>query len=157
MPDNEGKLGLRVLKTYVEGDKSMALCQCERAKGWVNTTFKTRDVPLSDGSCTVNGVLVSTCDLCDWVVATPPQSTPVINAAIEAHHATLPKTAYFGIDGRSAINSQGETFLIGETVKHQGAGDEVAVIEGFTHDPKNADIVVQTSKGTCTIEFLLKV
>lgn len=70
----------------------------------------------------------------------------------------LSKTAYLACTGRSAISSHGEEFFIGETVGHQGViGEETAVIEGFILDPENADIVVQTSKGTCTIEFLLKV
>lgn len=70
---------------------------------------------------------------------------------------TRPKTSYLATDKYSAINSHGEKFFIGETVGHQGAEDgDVAVIEKFTLDNEHADIVVNTSKGTCTIEFLLK-
>lgn len=145
------------MKTYTEGEKSKAICTCELAEGVVDTTFKIRDVPLSDGTCTVKGILVSACDVCDRVVATPPQSTPAINAAIKAHRDALIKTSYLASDSSHAITSYGEKFFIGETVGHQGVENgETAIIESFSLDKENADIVVVTDKGICTIEFLLK-
>lgn len=65
---------------YKEGDVSKAICSnCESI---VTTTFKYRDVPLSDGRGVVENILVSECDHCYQVVATPPQSTPAIKKAV---------------------------------------------------------------------------
>lgn len=64
------------MKLFNEGEKSKAICS--HCNGWVTTTFKYRDVHFSDGSGLVKDILVSVCDTCDQVVATPPQSTPYI-------------------------------------------------------------------------------
>jgi hypothetical protein len=65
---------------YQPGDNSKAVCQvCETV---VTTTFALRDVPFSDGSGTVPGVLVAICDLCGGVVAIPAQSSAEIVAAL---------------------------------------------------------------------------
>lgn len=73
------------MKLFKEGDKSKAICSsCEDV---VSTTFKYRDVPFSDGVGCVKNILVSVCDCCGQVVATPPQSTPTIQAS----HAQLVK------------------------------------------------------------------
>lgn len=62
------------------GDKSKAVCwSCEAL---VTTTFALCDVPLSDGSGTVYGVLVAVCDLCGEVVAVPAQSGDQVAKAI---------------------------------------------------------------------------
>lgn len=64
---------------YQPGDKSKAVCQgCET---FVTTTFALRDMPFSDGSGTVPGVLVAVCDLCGGVVAIPAQSSAEVGAA----------------------------------------------------------------------------
>jgi len=82
------------MKLFIEGDKSKAICS--HCKGWVNTTFQYRDVPFSDGSGMVDGVLVAVCDTCDQVVATPPQSTPKIKQsrakALKSVEASVPAT-----------------------------------------------------------------
>jgi hypothetical protein len=68
------------MTSYNPGDKSSAVCQsCETV---VPTTFALRDVPCSDGSGTVPGVLAAVCDLCGDVVAIPAQSTAAITAAV---------------------------------------------------------------------------
>lgn len=65
---------------YQLGDRSRAVCQgCE---AFVTTTFALRDVPLSDGSGTVPGVLAAVCDLCCEVIAIPAQSSAEIAAAL---------------------------------------------------------------------------
>lgn len=66
------------MKIYQEGDKSRAICE---ADGLVTTTFAVRTVPFRDGSGSVEDILVAVCDVCGAVVATPPQSTPSIQAA----------------------------------------------------------------------------
>lgn len=66
------------MKIYQEGDKSRAICD---ADGLVTTTFAVRTVPFRDGSGSVEDILVAVCDVCGAVVATPPQSTPSIQAA----------------------------------------------------------------------------
>ena len=64
------------MKLFKEGDKSKAICSF--CKDVVSTTFKHRDVPFSDGIGVAKNILVSVCDCCGQVVATPPQSTPAI-------------------------------------------------------------------------------
>lgn len=48
---------------------------CDHCKELVNTAFKVRNVPISDGAWTVKGLLVSICDKCDKIVAFPHQSS----------------------------------------------------------------------------------
>lgn len=61
---------------YQPGDKSKAICwSCEAL---VTTTFALRDVPLSDGSGTAQGVLAAVCDRCSNVVAVTAQSTNAV-------------------------------------------------------------------------------
>ena len=68
------------MSKYQPGDKSKAVCwHCEAL---VETTFALRDVPFSDGSGTVRGLLSATCDLCGHVVAIPAQSTDKSSAAM---------------------------------------------------------------------------
>lgn len=90
-------------KIWQAGDKSQAICQwC----GFTSTTFSWRDVNVGERS-TVN-VLVAVCDVCDDVVATPPQSTKAIHAAYceEARQAFLKKYPK-GLK----IVAEGSTFL----------------------------------------------
>lgn len=71
------------MNSYIPGDKSRAVCEsCETL---VTTTFALRDVPFSDGSGTVPGMLAAVCDLCGSVVAIPAQSTSEIAAAVADH------------------------------------------------------------------------
>jgi len=66
------------MKLFTSGDASRALCDRD---GVVTTTYAYRDVPFSDGKGTAREILVGVCDVCDRVIAIPPQSTPAIGAA----------------------------------------------------------------------------
>lgn len=69
-----------IMTSYQPGDKSTAVCwHCESR---VTTTFVLRDVPFSDGSGTVYGVLAAVCDLCGNVVAVPARSTQKVATAM---------------------------------------------------------------------------
>lgn len=100
------------MKIYREGEKSKAICS--HCKGKVDTTFKTRDVPFSDGKGIAKSVLVSVCDTCDKVAAVPQQSAPRIKEQLEKERrpveATVPKhmadillnsLLVIGLEGRS--------------------------------------------------------
>jgi hypothetical protein len=82
------------MKLFKEGDKSKAICSC--CKDVVLTTFKHRDVPFSDEIGVAKNILVSVCDFCSKVVATPPQSTPAIRLsrakALKSVEAIVPST-----------------------------------------------------------------
>lgn len=69
------------MKIYFSGDKSKAICPC---CGLVDTTFKYRDVFLTETKKTVEKILVGVCDKCNQTVSTPAQSTPAIKAVREA-------------------------------------------------------------------------
>jgi hypothetical protein len=64
------------MKIYKVGDSQKAAC--EICKAFVNTTFKLRNVPFSDGSGIVRNVLAGVCDYCDNVILLPHQSTPMV-------------------------------------------------------------------------------
>lgn len=69
------------MKLLVPGDQERAVCfNCKAVE---SITYRYRDVPFSDGHGLVENVLVGVCDICENVVATPPQSTPQIQAARE--------------------------------------------------------------------------
>lgn len=53
-------------------------------------------------------------------------------------------------------NNNDVSFESGETVGHQGS-EETALINGFILDPAKQDILAVTSKGTASIQFLLKI
>lgn len=105
------------MKFYIEGEKSKAVC--EHCKELVNTTFKVRNVPMSDGSGTVKGLLVSVCDTCDKIVAFPHQSSikikefkeqqtlNSIEARIPFHFSDILYTACTTINSSVAASSLG--------------------------------------------------
>ena len=72
-----------------------------------------------------------------------------------APKATQYSTSFISPDRQRAISVNNEVFLVGETVGHQGAADQ-AVIQSFEIDEETNDIKVMTSRGTCTINFLVK-
>lgn len=82
------------MKLFKEGDKSKAICSA--CQDVVATTFAYRDVPFSDGIGVARHILVSVCDCCGQVVATPPQSTPAIRLsrakALKSVEAIVPAT-----------------------------------------------------------------
>ena len=67
------------MKLLREGDQERAVCF--RCGAVTPTTYRRRDVPFSDGSGIATNILVGTCDVCDAVIAIPPQSTPAIAAS----------------------------------------------------------------------------
>ena len=57
---------------------------------------------------------------------------------------------------QSVKNEVDDVFEVGEEVKHQGAKDEVAVIESF-EQLNSVEIRAHTTRGYCDISFLVKV
>lgn len=66
------------------GDKGQAIC--ETCKNIVSTTYKVRDVPLSESKIIVPNLLVGICDICDHVVSIPAQNTEKIKKIIEQNN-----------------------------------------------------------------------
>lgn len=66
---------------YALENKSKAIC--ENCKSIVGTTFKLRDVALSDGSEVIKDLVVGVCDNCDETVSVPSTQTAKIKAALE--------------------------------------------------------------------------
>lgn len=69
------------MKNFKVGDKSKAICQ--DCKSLVDTTFKLRDVPFSDGSGVVKNILTGVCDQCGRIVSIPHQSTTTIKRSFK--------------------------------------------------------------------------
>jgi hypothetical protein len=65
-------------------------------------------------------------------------------------------TSYLSADSSSAIAASGDEFFVGEVVGHQGTSD-LATIKSFKANSETNDIDVDTDKGHCTINFLVKV
>lgn len=63
---------------------------------------------------------------------------------------------YISTDGLTAMAGLGDFYEVGEEVKHQGAGDEVATIISFEHEVEMNEVKVTTTKGTCHLDFLVK-
>ena len=70
------------MKFIKVGDTSRAVCG--HCKSLVNTTFKLRDVPFSDGRGVAKKITSGVCDQCDTVVTVPHQSVPSIKEQYEA-------------------------------------------------------------------------
>jgi len=69
------------VKIFKAGDQTNASCyRCEK---FVPTTFKIRDVPVSEDRGVVKNILVGVCDNCDAVIFTPNQSTPAIKKHLD--------------------------------------------------------------------------
>lgn len=68
------------MKLFKIGDVQKVAC--ENCKAFVNATFVLRDVPLSDGSCIVENVLVGVCNQCDSVIVLPQQESELVKSAI---------------------------------------------------------------------------
>lgn len=64
--------------------------------------------------------------------------------------------AYIAANLQSAVNSYGILFSVGEIVEHQDKKAGKAAITGFTFNTELEDILVHTTKGTCTIGFIDK-
>lgn len=66
---------------FALGSKSKAIC--ETCSSIVDTTFKLRDIKLSDGSKVIKDLIVGVCDNCDETVSIPSTQTPKIKEALE--------------------------------------------------------------------------
>ena len=77
------------MKTRIlrDGDKGRAICEDCRAR--VTTTYRRRDVPMSDGSGLVRNVLVGVCDTCDTIVSLPQQSVPMVKAVVKRKRTSV--------------------------------------------------------------------
>lgn len=75
------------MKIYKVGDHGKAIC--DHCQAIEPITYKLRDVPFSDGSGIVKGILVGVCDKCDSVVLTPRQSTPAIRRQLQKQRKSL--------------------------------------------------------------------
>jgi hypothetical protein len=69
------------------GDKGKAAC--DKCKAFVTATYKLRNVPFSDGSGTVDNVLVGVCEQCDDVCVLPHQSTPMVKHALKKQRRSV--------------------------------------------------------------------
>lgn len=64
---------------------------------------------------------------------------------------------FLSTDKKTARDSYGEFYTIGEEVGHEGAPDgEMATIYGFVEEIEANEIKVFTSKGNCHLDFLYK-
>lgn len=75
------------MKIYKDGDAGKGLC--ESCKGIVNTTYRIRDLPLSEGNQKVKGALCIVCDSCDSVIGFPQQSLHRVQEAVKGESTTL--------------------------------------------------------------------
>lgn len=63
---------------------------------------------------------------------------------------------FISVDKKTARNSYGEFFSVGETVGHEGA-DDTATILSFEADIEKNEVKVMTDKGHAHVDFLVKV
>lgn len=66
----------------------------------------------------------------------------------------IEKQNFISVDGKSARNSYGEFFTIGNTVIHQDKSVGRAVIQSFTSDTAKNEVRVDTDKGYAYIDFI---
>ncbi len=64
---------------------------------------------------------------------------------------------FISADFRTAINSFGDKFSVGDVVGHQDTQAGIATIQDFSFDVKTNEITAFTSKGFSHIDFLIKV
>ena len=70
------------MKIFELGESQLAAC--ETCKCFSNSTFKIRNVPLSDGSGIVNELLVGVCDICDTVNILPHDQVSLVKKQLES-------------------------------------------------------------------------
>ncbi|MBU6367923.1 MAG: hypothetical protein KJT01_17040 [Gemmatimonadetes bacterium] len=70
------------LKIWRAGERSEALC--ERCRGWRDTEFQYRTVPLAASRKRVDDVLVGVCLACDGIASIPQQSAARLRAIAAA-------------------------------------------------------------------------
>lgn len=66
------------------------------------------------------------------------------------------KQNFISVDKKTARNSYGIYYTVGETVKHSGAED-TALIMSFELDLESNEVRVLTSKGHTHVDFLIKI
>jgi hypothetical protein len=74
------------MKFFKVGESQKAAC--EICKSFQNSTFRIRDVALSDGGI-VQNILVGVCDECDNVNILPHQSTQLIKSHLDIQRKPL--------------------------------------------------------------------
>lgn len=63
---------------------------------------------------------------------------------------------FISVDSKTVLNSYGDYFTVGETVKHQDTEVGNATIKSFESDINKNEIKVITDKGFAYIDFLIK-
>jgi hypothetical protein len=64
---------------------------------------------------------------------------------------------FISVDGKTAKNSYGDYFTVGELVKHQDETVGEATIKSFTPIQEMNEIEVITDKGFAYLDFLVKI
>jgi hypothetical protein len=70
------------MKVFKLGEAQLAAC--DTCKCFNNSTFKIRNVPLSDGSGIVNRILVGVCDICGSVTLLPHNQVSLVKKQLES-------------------------------------------------------------------------
>lgn len=68
----------------------------------------------------------------------------------------ITKQNFISVDGKTARNSYGEFFTVGEMVKHQDNEAGIATITSFVPDRYMNEVRVSTDQGYTHIDFLEK-
>jgi hypothetical protein len=63
---------------------------------------------------------------------------------------------FLSVDQKTAISAEGEIFEVGDSVKHESQGDEIAEIKSFRLNVDSMDVVAQTNLGEARICFIYK-
>ena len=63
---------------------------------------------------------------------------------------------FISVDEKTAISAHGEIFEVGDIVKHESQGDDIATIHSFLLDKESMDVLAQTNLGTARICFIYK-
>ena len=63
---------------------------------------------------------------------------------------------YLSVDKLTAISSNGEILHVGDIVKHESEGDDLATIKSFKLDEENLEVIACTTKGEAHISFIYK-
>lgn len=64
---------------------------------------------------------------------------------------------FISVDGKTVMNSYGQFFTVGETVKHEDEEAGSATIISFEPNVDKNEIRVNTDKGYAHIDFLVKI
>lgn len=64
---------------------------------------------------------------------------------------------FISVDGKSARDSYGNFYTIGELVRHEDPEAEPAIILNFEPKQEENEIIVNTDKGWAHLDFLVKI